>query len=292
MIRLSTILRLWSAVILIAIASTANSQTPVKTSGVTDAAPIYPLDLAVDQAGNAWVVDLNLPGVWKSESGSVTKVLEGSKRFRERMNKVRCLAFSPSGQLYVGDTATREIYRIGSDGSAEPTVGGMIGIPMDIAFSKDGTMFVADLERRVLWKVAPDQKPEIFADVNPRGVFVDSSDRIWVVSQNKKPLEQLIRLTSDGQKTVIAASDQILFPHQVVVDSSGTAWLSDGYKKAIWKIQEGMEPVVAFEGSPLVNPVGMALVDDRPVVVDPRAQAAFRLNSEGKLEEWFRIPMP
>ncbi len=76
------------------------AQNPVKTSGVTDAAPIYPLDVVVDESGSAWVVDLNLPGVWKYQSGEVTKAIEGSKKFRQKLNKVRCLAISPSGQLY------------------------------------------------------------------------------------------------------------------------------------------------------------------------------------------------
>ncbi len=265
------------------------AQTPVKTSGVTDAAPIYPLDVVVDEGGSAWVVDLNLPGVWKYQSGEVTKAIEGSKKFRQKLNKVRCLAISPSGQLYLGDTATREVYKVGADGSLEPTVQSVIGIPMDIAFAKDGTMYVADLERRVLYKVSPGGSPEVFAEINPRGVFVDSKDQIWVVSQNEA---QLVRFAPDGKMTVIVASRKFNFPHQVVVDSAGTAWVSDGYGKSIWKIEEGKEPVVAFEGGPLVNPVGLAIVDDKPVVVDPRAQAVFKLQADGKLEEWFRIPLP
>ena len=275
--------------LVVQLASSAMSQTPVQTSGVTDASPIYPLDLVVDGNGTAWVVDLNLPGVWKFEGGTVSKAIQGEKRFRQKLNKSRCLALSPQGELYVGDTATREVYKIGKEGSSEPTGGAIIGIPMDIAFAKDGTMYVADLERRVLYRQKPGGAPEVFAEINPRGVFVDQKDQIWVVSQNES---QLVRFAVDGTKTVVVPSRVFDFPHQVVVDSSGTAWLSDGYKKAIWKIEEGKEPVVAFEGSPLINPVGMALVDDKPVVVDPRAQAAYKILADGKLEEWFRIPLP
>ncbi len=178
------------------------SADPVKTSGVTDAAPIYPLDVVVDEGGSAWVVDLNLPGVWKYQSGEVTKAIEGSKKFRQKLNKVRCLAISPSGQLYLGDTATREVYKVGADGSLEPTVQSVIGIPMDIAFAKDGTMYVADLERRVLYKVSPGGSPEVFAEINPRGVFVDSKDQIWVVSQTRLSWFDLLRRQDDGDRRI------------------------------------------------------------------------------------------
>lgn len=158
--------------------------------GTRAASAVYPLDGVASKDGVVWVVDRNRPGVWKYADGSLGMEVEGSKRYREKMNAVRCIALSPNGELAVGDPATREVYRKGADGQWVGTVGGKIGIPTDLAFMKDGSLLIADLERRVLWKqTSPNAAPEVFAEVNPRGVFVDGADRIWVVSQDESIAE-------------------------------------------------------------------------------------------------------
>jgi hypothetical protein len=171
----------------------------------------------------------------------------------------------------------------------KPLMSGIIGIPMDIAVSSNGTLYVADAERRVVWSKAPDaDKPTVFAAANPSGLFVDKQDRVWVVS---KDAEQLQRFDSSGKKEVIVASPTFEYGHQVVVDSKGTAWVTDGYKKTLWKVPDGGKPEVVFAGAPLVNPVGLFLVDDQPVVVDPHAQSVFKWAGE-KMELWFKITPP
>lgn len=267
-----------------------NPDTEIRSAPVK--LDVYPLDAAIDANGDVFVVDRNLPGVWKYSADELTIFSQGSGRFREAMNACRCLAFSPDGVLFVGDTATREVYRIDVSESGEavptPTIDGLIGIPMDLAFDSAGKLYIADLERRVIWRQLPDSTPEVFAKANPRGLFVDEQDRLWVISQDD---EQLQRFTKEGEREVIVSKRIFDFPHQVVVDGQGTAWVSDGYGKSLWKVTDGGEPEVAFEGSPLDNPVGLMLVDDRPVVIDPRAQAIFRFEY-GKMTEWFRIEAP
>ncbi len=249
--------------------------------------PVYPLDAVVDDQGVAYVVDRNLPGVWKWQDGSLSKLFEGSPKFRTPLNAARCIALDNDGTLLVGDSATRDVYRVTSDGKAEPITGGQIGIPMDMAVKSDGTIYVADLELRKLMRIpAGTKKVEEVADVNPRGVYVDSQDRVWVVSQNP---QQLQIVSDSGESEVIVDHRVFAFPHQVVVNSEGVAFVSDGYQKAIWKVVPGGEPKILFEGPPLDNPVGIALVEDRLIVVDPRASKVFRLNDSNQPETWFEI---
>ncbi len=274
--------------IVLAMHSTLSAQPPQKgdNSNARPASAVYPLDAVTDAQGNIWVVDRNAPGVWKRESDKLQLVIEGSKKFRQALNVPRCLAFSPSGELYVGDTATREVYRRDASGQMIPTMSGIVGIPMDLAFSSDGTLYIADLERRVIWKKSTqDEKPSVFAEVNPRGLFVDSKDQLWVVSQNE---QQLLRLDKNAKQEVIVAERVFEFPHQVVVDSKGTAWVTDGYKKALWQINANEKPTVAFSGEPLQNPVGLFLIDDKPAIVDPHAQSVFAWNGT-KVELLFKV---
>lgn len=256
-------------------------------NAITPSLPIYPLDIAVSKTGEAYVVDRNLPGVWLWKDGTAEVFFQASRTFRTPLNAPRSIAFDHEGNLLVGDSSTRDIYRVSAGGKAEPITNGNIGIPMDIAVKSDGTIYVADLELRMLMRIPVGTgKVEQVASVNPRGVFVDSKDQVWVVSQNP---EQLLIVSDDGATEKVVDHRVFEFPHQVVVNAAGEAFVSDGYKKAIWKVVKGQEPQILFEGAPLDNPVGIALVDNQILIVDPRAQKVFKLDGEGKPSVWFEL---
>ena len=268
---------------------TTASQSPT-SNGSRPATPVYPLDGAMDAAGTVWIVDRNAPGVWKYSGDKLVLAFPGSKKLRQPLNASRCLALAPNGTLYVGDPATREVYMKTEANEMKPIMSGIIGIPMDIAVASNGTIYVADAERRVVWSKAPDaEKPTVFADANPSGLFVDGQDRLWVVSKDEA---QLQRFDPAGKKEILVASRTFEYPHQVVVDKSGTAWITDGYKKALWRLAEGGKPELVFSGAPLQNPVGLFLVDDRPVLVDPHAQSVFKFKADSTPELWFKITFP
>jgi sugar lactone lactonase YvrE len=264
----------------------AAKPTAPASSTTREASKVYPLDGAVDPTGTVWIVDRNKPGLWQYQSDQLKLDTQGSNKFRQPLNAVRCLAISRSGEIALGDPATREVYRKDATGQWKGTVNAIVGIPVDLAFLSDGTLLIADLERRVLWKqTAPGSNPEILASVNPRGVFVDHADRIWVISQDEN---QLVRVSKDGQVEPIVTKRTFEFPHQVVVNSKDQIWVSDGYRKGIWSWKIGEQPRLIVSGEPLQNPVGLFLVDDQPVIVDPHAQAVFKL-TDNALVKWFAI---
>ncbi len=270
----------------ISTAPTSTAPNSTAGPGTRPASKVYPLDGVVDQQGGVWIVDRNAPGIWRFADGKIELAISGEKKFRQKLNAVRCIAISKEGELAAGDPATREVYRRNASGEWLPSVSGLIGIPMDLAFASDGTLYIADVERRVVWKQSTaNEKPVVFSQANPRGLFVDSQDRLWVVSQDST---QLLRLSPDGKTEVIVGERVFEFPHQVVVDSQGVAWVTDGYKKGIWRIKENQPPELVFSGEPFQNPVGLFLYEDQPVIVDPHAQSVFKL-VDGKPELWFRI---
>lgn len=99
----------------------------------------------------------------------------------------------------------------------------------------------------------------------------------------------MIIVSDDGKKDAVVGKRVFEFPHQVVVNSAGEAFVSDGYKKAIWKVTQGTQPTIVVQGPPLDNPVGLALHNDQIYITDPRAAKVFRLDKEAKLQEWFAI---
>jgi DNA-binding beta-propeller fold protein YncE len=240
----------------------------------------YPLAIAANDAGEIYLADRNLPGVWKIKDGVLSLYFEGSKKFRTPLNAVRCLAFDKDGKLLAGDSSTREVYRFDEAGKPVPLTSGGIGIPMSIAVNKAGELFVADLELHRLWKVPESGgKPEKFAEVAaPCGLCFDEAGNLWVVSRGK---EQVFKVSPEGRTEVVVKSRVMNFPHNIALDKSGTAFITDGYEKAVWKLAPDSEPAKWVSGPPFDNPVGICLHGEKLLVVDPRARAVFQIDKEG-----------
>lgn len=247
----------------------------------------YPLTAAVGTDDVLYIADRNLPGLWKAAGGKLEVFFQASRKFRTPLNAVRCVAVDPHGRVLAGDSSTREVYRFEQPGQPTPLTAGGIGIPMDIAVDPKGNLFVTDLELHRVWKVPAAGGPPVeFAAVEgPRGIAIDSHNRLWVVAHSPKYC--LVRLDAEGQLETVLAGRKFEFGHEVVVDSEhNRAYVTDGYAKTVWQIdtQSGqMHKLVS--GEPLQNPVGLERRGDHLLVVDPRARAVFQLTLDGKLTQ-------
>ncbi|MFV1966028.1 MAG: NHL repeat-containing protein [Pirellulaceae bacterium] len=246
---------------------------------------VYPLSLAVQDSGTVFLADRNLPGIWRLEGEQLHSFFQGSKQFRTPLNAVRCVAVDRDGNLLAGDSATRDVYRFDASGKPQPLTAqgkkfGQIGIPMDIVTDADGNLIVSDLEIHRIVRVPKNGgNVEEIATINaPRGLFYDSKNQLWVIANRK-----LVRLSPEGKQETIVDDGVFQYPHTVVVSTEGTAYVCDGYAKTIWKVVPGQKPVKFASGDPLVNPVGMDLLGDKILVVDPRAKAVFEIDKLGKL---------
>jgi sugar lactone lactonase YvrE len=244
----------------------------------------YPLAAAVAESGEIFVADRYLPGIWKIDGGKRTLLFQGSKEYRTPLNAVRCIVMDRSGALIAGDTATREVYRFDESSNPVPLTDGGIGMPMSVAVNSKGELLVADLELHRIWRVpASGGQPETVAEVQaPRGVVCDAEDHLWVVAQGGK--DQLVRVTPTGEVQVAVAGRPFQFPHNIALAADNTAYVTDGFAKAVWKIPSGGKPEKWVSGDPLINPVGLAWRQNNLLVVDPHARAVFEITPEGRLQ--------
>ncbi|MBI1313399.1 hypothetical protein GC176_19065 [bacterium] len=262
----------------------------------------YPLGAVRNESGDLFIVDLRMHGVWKASGGKLSVYFEGSPKFRTPLNAARCIAFDKDGNILVGDTSTREVYRFREAGKPEPLTGAGpvkdddgkvvsfkpgIGMPMAIAVAKDGTIFIADLELHRIFKVPHEGitngMPEIFATVEaPRGLAFDPNGNLIVLSTTR---DQILKVDSEGKVTTLLPDRPFNFPHNIVITADGTMYVTDGYGKCVWKIGADLKPVKLFEGGPLGNPVGLSLAGETLIVTDPRAEGhkVFELDLVGKL---------
>jgi sugar lactone lactonase YvrE len=256
----------------------------------------YPLSIAVSGESEIYLADRDLPGVWRLKEGTLSVLSQGKKIFRTPLNAIRCVAIGRDGKLLAGDSSTREVYRFSDQGqpiglthkpgaknaakAGADVRFGQIGIPMDIAVSGNGDLLVSDLELHRIVKVpAAGGDPVLFvATQAPRGLCFDGSGSLWAVSAR-----QLIKVSATGEKTTVVPDGTLEFPHTVAVGADGTAFVCDGYAKAIWRIGQGGKPEKLVSGAPFVNPVGMRLANDKLFVVDPHAKAVFQVTLDGKI---------
>ena len=244
----------------------------------------YPIAVGVAKDGTVYVADRYLPGVWKVTGGKPDLFFKGDKKFRTPLNAPRCIGFDKEGQLLVGDSSTREVYRFDKEGKPRPLTKGEIGIPMGIAVNSAGELLVSDLETHAIWKVpAGGGKPVKFADVSaPHGVALDSQGRLLVVSHGA---DMLVRIAADGKGETVVKGRPFSFPHEVVLDKDGQAFVSDGYGKAIWKVPANGAPAKWVVGKPLENPVSIAWRASGAglLIVDTRAKQLFEADPAGKI---------
>ncbi|TWT68213.1 Virginiamycin B lyase [Crateriforma conspicua] len=251
------------------------------------AAMKYPIAVAVESGDAAtddtlYIVDLELPGIWKSESGDRTLFAEGSPRFRQPLNRPRCIVLHPSGGILVGDSANREVYHIPAAGAEpKPLSGGKIGIPMSLAVDSGGQwLFVADAETQAIWRMPVDGgAPEWFARVNARGLAFRDESTLAAVCPAKRSV-QLIdvsvptvdrpdRIVENPAVTTVLDQRTFQFPAGLAV-TDDRLLVTDVYAGGVFSV-DGDGAVTAWaEGQDLAGPVGIAAGENAVWVADPQ----------------------
>jgi sugar lactone lactonase YvrE len=164
-----------------------------------------------------------------------------------------------------------------------PLTQGKIGIPVDIAFDPSGDLFVSDLETQRIWRVpaAGGEPEEVASLAAPRGLFVDGTGRLWAVAASGEA--PLVRIGADGSIEAVVKERVFEFPHDVVVADDGTAYVSDNYARAIWKVTADGTATKWISGDPLKGPVGLSLRGGKVLIADPQAKVIWEADGEGKL---------
>ncbi|WP_246114255.1 Vgb family protein [Rubripirellula tenax] len=262
--------------------ATATADSPAEREVDLKMSPQYPLSVVVDESDSSiYAVDLDLPGVWKI--GETTELfVRGSNLLRHPLNRPRCIAIDPTGGIFVGDSPTREIYRIASAGAElVPLTAGYIGNPMAICLDADQkTLYVGDAEKRATFKFPVEGgKPELVARVNARGLAFDDDGNLWAVTPDANAVVKIDVAT--GEVTNVITDRPYQFP-------TGLAWsgdegfVTDNYGKTIWRFTADGKTEKWYEGAPLVGPVGIAATKDSIYVADPKQKQIYQFDRKTK----------
>lgn len=261
--------------------SVANSENEAAAQSPT---PVYPR--GVSPEGDAlFVVDSDLPGVWKATDPGVQPELyvRGSTSLRQPLSRPFCAIAVPGGDgILVGDAATREVYRVSEPGGKpEPLSGGQIGIPMALAVDPQAEMlYVGDAETcSVLRLPLGGGDPERVVRVNARGLVFDNQGRLYAVTPEADAVQRI---------DVKAKTAETIVDGRPYAYPNGIAWagahgyVTDGYGNTVWRFTADGQTGPWYEGDPLVGPVGIAATEQSVFVADPKSKQVYEIDRESK----------
>ena len=295
----------------IGLAAAASSLTTLRSEAGQEKAKglePYPFAVTIGNKGTIFVMDKALKIAYRlDEGGKQTVLYKGSRKYRTPLYNVMAMAADSAGNLFLCDTGSMDVWRLGQDGKLVPLTGkkiargagpepanqdfdpeaayaGDFDRPMGIVIDPFGDPVVADLGLAAIFRVsAAGGKPQEIARVPaPHGIALDRDGGFVVVSQSK---DQLVRVSFKGEVTPIVKGSLAPKnnPHHVVMDKDGYI-VSDNYAKAIWRVTPDGKVKPIVQGEPLVAPVGLALeADGNILVADPWAKKLFRVTREGKI---------
>ncbi len=264
-------------------ADTKADAAPVATANEEPLAttPQYPINVAVD-GESIYVVDLDLPGVWKIADGKPELYVRGTNLLRKPLNRVRCITLHPEGGILVGDSATREVYHVAeANAEPKPLANAHVGIAMALAVSPDKkTIYVGDAEKRsVLRLPIGGGDPELVVRVNARGLAFDADGKLWAVTPDAEAIHRIDVEAKTSEAIVTGRPYQ--YPNGLVW-AGDHGYVTDGYGKSIWKFTADGKTEKWHEGEPLVGPVGIAIDDKSIYVADPKTLELYQFDRESK----------
>lgn len=259
-------------------------QAPVQTL------PFYPVAAVQSEDGVTYVVDRNLPGVWKIENGNASVFYKGSKKYREPLNAPRCIAIDGQGRVLVGDSAARNVFVVNSDQEPQPLSATRIGIPMSIAVGKDNRIHVADLElHQILVLQGGESEPveaQKVASVRaPRALAIDQQNNVWVVAGAKNPVQ---KISPEGEITPVVEGGTLQYPAGIAVATDGRIAITDSYQKSVFQLGEDGSLVALLQGDPLVHPVSVSSLAEQWIVADSRGGSIWSVDAEGRATAIFQ----
>ncbi len=118
----------------------------------------------------------------------------------------------------------------------------------------------------------------------PRGIAIDSKDRVWILANVN---DSLVRYSPDKSAEVIIKGTPFEFPNQMVLDDEENAYVCDGYAKAFWQVKPGSQPEKLISGEPFKNPVGITRDGGKLIVADPHLRVCSQSMLRANLRQRF-----
>ena len=228
----------------------AGGDSPDGTPALT-AVLNFPSSLAVSPSGEVYYTELYNYRVRKINTDGTVVTVAGNGRFpvfyatpsnpgigqkaTSAAIAADAIAFDAAGNLYIADSISRGIWRVGTDGILN-LLTAPNGMTSNLTSSPSGTVYYSD-QTGNLYKVGTDLKPHsagqvTFAWYAYLPFAIDDSGTQYQTG----PDSILYRTTPSGAVQPVARSVRPIAASGLTFDRSGNLFLSDGLSATVWEV--------------------------------------------------------
>ena len=247
-------------------AKTAPSQTALKAKGRQVELPFtgleYPGAVAVDTAGNVYIVDSYKNG---DNHGRVLKLPAGSTTQVELpftgLGYPFSVAVDTGGNVYVGDSDNNRVLELPA-GSTTPVKLPFTDpiSPTGVAVDTRGNVYVADIHNtaRVL-KLPAGSTTQVelpFPSGTAGAVAVDTAGNVYVTDA---PNDRVLKLPAGSTTPIQLPFTGLREPAGVAVDTRGNVYVTDEFNRRVLELPAGSTTQVELPFTGLSVPVGVAV---------------------------------
>ncbi|WP_146226653.1 S-layer homology domain-containing protein [Aneurinibacillus soli] len=210
----------------------------------------FPQGVAVDNAGNMYVVDRDNRRIQKFKSdGTFETSWGGEYGAGAGQFKAPCgIAVDQHRNVYVSDTVNRNIQKFTpnannpSEGQWEVFWSRDSDILTGIAVDQDGNVYVADLGYSSIKKFTPkDSGSGKWEDLegtefdSPTGIAVDRDGNVYVADTNNNRIQKFTPNDSGSGKWEVFVNGDLNNPNGIAVDEAGNVYVADTNNNRIQK---------------------------------------------------------
>lgn len=243
-----------------------------------------PFSLAVDGAGDVWMVNSN-NSVTKMNGATGEAISPAGGYTGNGLTNPFSIAIDPSGNAWVANvylsTAPSTVSEFTSSGgvaTGSPFSGGGLSnensfnalSPRDVAFDANGNVWIANLsgtltELNGTTGAAITGSPfTVSATVSPSGVAVDSAGHVWASGFNSDVLYEVAVSNGAVLGTSAVGAGGMQQPYSIAIDASNDIWMPDQYdSQSLVGYQVSKFTSVtagsAFGGGGILGPNGVAI---------------------------------
>jgi sugar lactone lactonase YvrE len=244
-------------------------------------------DVAVDQAGDTWVIDRTYARVLKySPAGQLLSYFGSEGTQVGKFKSPSGIAIDAEGFIWVADSGNNRVQKLTPNGSSMGSFGSygsgeeQFIQPSDVAIDGEGNVWVADTGNSRLQKFGPwgeflgafgSQGSGDGEFLVPKALDVGPEGDVWVADTYN---DRIQKLSPEGEH-LLTSEAWIQDPEGIVVDVAGELWVSSASSHAIWHLDADGEELGEFgsygsgEGLWLKSPRGLTVgPEDRLFIAD------------------------
>ena len=255
-----------------------------------------PTQIALDGAGNMYVVNQDAANVLKLPPGGGSAIVVGTGAVR--LQSPSGVAVDGAGNLYIADQTREQAVEVTPAGVASVYASFDDGTaPGPMAMDLAGNLYVVDFDNSDVIKVSPGgaQSPVQTGSIAvglAASVAVDAAGTVYIADPENG---QVVKVTAAGAASIVtlpgflgqAFDDYIEQPEGVGVDGMGNLYVTDndGYGPTIWEVTTGGQTAVEYVQSPTIilgSPQGVAVDGNGNLFIpDPAVNQIVEINSAG-----------